>query len=239
MSAAPVNITQWLQQLPIPWLASNPVGRADVTSYGTVLDGQVDLLRQAVKARMPLIAPADALPHIGGDRALIQGPSESNTNFAIRVQDAWGAWSRAGQPAELLEQLYWDGFPGAMLVQQNGLAYSLSGSPTAGVDPTTLLVTTTLSANPTISGAPPWWMFDTSDSFCSRFAVVFPGSTFPPSMATADLTRLRVIISRWRPAEATCVGIYELTSGRFWGWPIATWGSGLNWGPSTSVAFTP
>ena len=109
----PTTITEWLQNLAIPWLVAGANGKADVTSYGTVMDGQVALTKLAVKARMPDLAPSDALVHIGNERGLIQGgsiagTSESNTAFATRLKQAWDlAWPYAGTPLAILLQLYY------------------------------------------------------------------------------------------------------------------------------------
>lgn len=406
------NLTEFMQQLPISWLVNGPVGLAEQTANGTALDYQVSLVRQAARAGMPLVCPSDAIQHVGGDRKLIQGPHESDSKFRIRCQDAWGSWSRAGTAVELLTELYYGEFYGAVLVQQNGLSYSLSAAPTPGQDPTALLTRSMLGQNTGITSAPqhrvevfivvggvlgvmeyqvsvdfssviplgfsvagdglgysvqipgyeeitiffepgtyvggsdylfltngtlsttggaidgvslecsPWWTFDARDYFCSRFAVLFPGPTFPPSLTTfgtatftgtssasvtwnnefpdttyrylcgpatfsggglvevtpdsstksrtgitvnasaaftgtadliawqsgsnpfadfhaSDLSRLRTLISTWRPGNATCVGIYALAQGRFWGWPVETWGDGDTWGHSEVVSYTP
>lgn len=182
----PRNITEWLQQVPIVWLVGNENGLADVTSYGSVLDDHVSLVRQAVKARMPNKAPSDALGYIGNDRVLIQGASEADTNFRTRLQTAWDDWARAGTALELLVQLFWAGFPGSTIVQQNGLYYQLSGDPVAGEDPTSLLVIGDLGVDitQTITGVgnPPWWSFDTNTDHTSRFAVILSsGGAFTTS----------------------------------------------------------
>lgn len=254
----PSNFVEWWASLPIPWLVSGANGQNEALSNGTVMDGQVDLLKQAVKARMPDYAPADALPHIGGDRLLFQGATESNASFIARLKAAWDDWARAGTQLELLAQLYWIGFPGAVIVQQNGLAYSLSGAPTAGVDPTALLTITNLStlgtalppypvysaSNPlgytkTIPSGSQWWTFDNKTDFCSRFAILFPTTggliAADGSVAAADVARMGLVVRTWRRASQTCVGVYVLTQGRYWGWPVRTWGAGGTWGPSNVV----
>jgi hypothetical protein len=111
---------------------------------------------------------------------------------------------------QLLEELYWAGFGGGVLVQQNGLAFNLSGTPTAGADNSALLVRTTCSAlsvaltsnvtPPTttqtgrsIPTATPWWQFAESRSananvsdtdYCNRFALLFPGMPLPSAFFT-------------------------------------------------------
>lgn len=260
----PSSFVEWAKNLPIPWLFGGPNGELDAASWPAVLDGQVTTLKDAVKARFPSYAPTDALPHIGGDRLLLQGASETNPSFITRLKSAWDDWARAGTQLELLAQLYWIGFPGAVIVQQNGLAYSLSGAPTAGADPTPLLTVTNLSTIGTALTPYPtyvefaagkstgfytkhipagassqWWTFDYRTDFCSRFAVLFPSTggliAGDGSIAAADVARMGQVIRTWRRASQTCVGVYVLTSGAFWGWPVETWGSGGNWGPSSVV----
>jgi hypothetical protein len=198
---ARTNFVTWAKNLPIPWLVAGPVGQAECSSWPAVVDSQIVLLDAARKVAYPDYAPSDALPNLGGDRKLVQGPAESDANFRIRLKGAWDDWARAGTWLELLVQLYWGGYTGAVIVQQNGLAYSLSGAPTAGADPTALLTVTTcatLSAALTSNVNPPtatttgrsipsgngWWQFadtrsanpNVSDTdYCNRFAVLFPG----------------------------------------------------------------
>lgn len=253
------NFHDALQELPIPWLFGGPVGQAEAGALGDVLDGQVDQLRQATKARMPTIGPVDALPHIANDRQLVQGPSESAQAFALRLQCADQQWQYAGSALSILFSLYYQGLaPYALLVQQNGLAFQLTGSlPTfiAGQpwDPTGNLTITNLSTNPLLEATPqPWWTFDLRDYFCSRFALLFP--TLPPSWTNvvspatpstsptlSQVNVIRSILRSWAKGSATCVGIYVVTVGRTLGWPVSTLGTaGSPGSPSSNVVvFTP
>lgn len=142
--------------------------------------------------RYPDTAPADALPHLGADRQLIQGINESDASFRTRCKDPWGQWSRAGTACGVLEQLYYFGLTGATWVQQNGLQYTLSGAPTPGQDPTGLVVASNTSASPivlsssaspyrTIPATTPWWWLGTNTDLCNRFAIIvnpWPFSAF-------------------------------------------------------------
>jgi hypothetical protein len=215
---AVVDFTSWYAALAsaIPWLFAGPNGLAEGRALGQFADAQRLYLKQGIQQRFPDYASTDALPYLGGDRKLIQGPSESNANFQIRLKTAWGnspitvsapglpaaqpggvveGWALAGTWLELLVQLYWAGFSGAVIVQQNGLAYNLSGAPTAGADPTGLLVTTNCGAltttisssvtpSRTIPAGTPWWYFDGDTDHCSRFAVLFPGPGLPSAFRT-------------------------------------------------------
>lgn len=177
----------WYRNLPIPWLVAGPNGQAEGGTWPSVLDTLSVTLDSARKASFPDYAPNDALPNLGGDRKLVRGPGESKPNLIVRLKGVWDDWARAGTWLELLVQLYWAGFTGAVIVQQNGLAYQLSGAPTPGADPTGLLVITTCSAlsvaltssvTPPTAAVPPqaalpgraipaltpWWQFAESAS---------------------------------------------------------------------------
>ena len=340
--STPTTIVEWLQGLPIPWLAGRTNGSNDVLSYGTVLDDNIDTVKEAVKARFPDYAPSDALPYIGSDRGLIQGPTETTADFITRLKTAWDDWARAATPLELLVQLYWARFPGAIIIQQNGQAYSLSGAPTAGADPSALLVINDVMPLPAalqsdseltriIPSGTPWWQMDESIyatftetylqdqslkvEFCSRFVIIFPNNigfttaakaTFTSSssasvswpiafsdtnydvivgpavrttgsasalvalassqtvsgitisgsasftgeatvlayagsdpfndLSDARLALLRAIIQRWKPAKASCLGIYVMEQVPAWGYPLTTtWGGGINWGAGDKI----
>jgi hypothetical protein len=219
------------------------------------MDGQVALTKLAVKARMPELAPSDALDNIGNERGLIQqgtiaGSAESNTAFGTRLKTAWDtAWPYAGTPLAILLQLYYSlGYTDVGINQQNGLSYSITTPPNA--DPTTSLVVSTAPnlvtpATPappytkTIPAGNPWFRFDDKTDFCSRFAVVFssplPGTWGGGVPPVSELNAIRKIIQQWRNAEATCVGIYVHISGNRWG-DGGVWGGALrNWGGSVTV----
>ncbi len=231
-----------------------------------------------------------------------------------------------------MTQLHWGGFENAIIVQQNGLSYTLSGPPVAGEDPTALVVIDELgeliaplqsSVTPTrsIPVGTPWWLFDFDTDFCSRFAIIWH-ETLPSVMRTGgvatftgtetgslahpwptitwnnqfidtnylamtgasvgspdftvfgivnqtasgasvasygtgfvgtvqamawrvgqnpfcdlheqDAARLEIIVRRWKPARATCMGGLVGIAGQMWGWPVTTWGS-WTWGGTDTV----
>jgi hypothetical protein len=184
------NYVQFYQQLPIPWLTQGPNGQAEGASWPSVLDGQVNLAKQAVKARLPSYAPVDALPYIGRDRRLLQGAAETTASFRVRLRDVWGQWSRAGTACGVLEQIaYFLQSNGAVWVQQNGLQQKLTAMPTPGVDPTSLmsitdtatLSTTLTSTSPpyrTIPAGTPWFALNPNTDFCNCFAIIVPSWPF-------------------------------------------------------------
>lgn len=238
--AIPTSITEWLQNLPIVWLTGNANGAADAAAQGSVYDGQVDLIKQAVEARFPDTTPADGMPYVGDNFGLIQGISENDAEFRIRCRTAWDQWALSGTWVELLYQLYFTcgiGGSNTYIVQQNGLAYSLSGTPTAGQSPILLLSISLLDLNYSVgdfSGVP-WWTFDNNDDLCARFAVVMLTSDLPTPTASSE-SILNVIVNRWKPAKAKYMGLFALTTGLLWGYPIGSqWGGGgLTWGGTST-----
>lgn len=82
-----------------------------------------------------------------------------------------------------------------------------------------------------------------SASFVGRVDLVaYTGDEPFAEIRSADLQRLRLVLRLWRPAKATCVGIYVLTQGKFIGWPPRSIGDtslGTTIGPSAVVYFSP
>ena len=205
----PSSIAEWAANLPIPWLVAGPNGAADVKAWATVVDQQIALTKQAAKVAMPGQAPVDALPHIGADRQLIQGAGESDASFRIRLRDAWAQWSRAGTWCSVLEQLWYFGATNAVIVQPNGLAYSFSGAPTPGQDPTALVsisntsaTTSTLTSTAppyrTIPAGTPWFAFDGNTDMTNRFAVILPSWPFA-TQAVATFSGTDTATVAWSP----------------------------------------
>lgn len=218
-----MSYVSWGQRLPIPWLVARAIGKAYTGAYMEQLDAQADHYRQATTSRFPTFAPVDALAPISDERQIERFPGVPDATFRGSLRNAWGAWIVAGSPFGLLARIV-EAFPTAVIVQQNGRGFYVSGG---------ALVAVTLGTNPTISETPPWWLFDFDDAHTSRFAVLV--FTDPTSV----IDQLRRTITRWKPAKATCVGIFYPSVGTTIGWPVRIIGNGSNIGPATVVAFTP
>ena len=81
-------------------------------------------LKQAVKCRMPLLAPPDALQYLGIERGITRGGGESNAAYAARVQRAWDSWQWAGSAFGVLSQLWAIGYTSTVILSR-GTLYSL------------------------------------------------------------------------------------------------------------------
>jgi hypothetical protein len=228
-----VTYEQYLQAKAPPWL-QDKYGLAWMGGIGATVDDYVADYVSGTLAAFPGLGPADALGILGDELGLDRGPFETDQQYAARLAGAWIAWPYAGTPLGVLVALYWAGFgTGMVVVQQNGLAYTLSGTPVAGVDPRPLLTVTTalgLSSQITSNVSPPtvtqhgvanpsvgsagrtipvgeafFASVDGDTDFCSRFFVYFPSLPF----------------SLFRPvsAKATFTG----TEDGVVPWPTASW----------------
>lgn len=182
------TIREWLLNLPIPWLVGGPWGRAEQGAQGTIYDGQVGLLKEAMQAAVPSAAPSDALDAIGADRQLIQGSAESDANFRIRLRDAWAQHKLRGTWLGLLIQLYWSlGVQpgGAYIIQQNGRVFSLITPPTAGesetIAATHLYIDQVPNDNVTFyPTSVPFYLLGPDRDHTSQFGIIFPSPWLGP-----------------------------------------------------------
>jgi hypothetical protein len=303
-------------------------------------DKTVDWCQQAVLEHLPQYASdPQSIALEADDRQLDTYPGEPTANIAARAPYWLEIHKFRGRGLGLLLGLHFAGFDGAVIVQQNGRALQLTlPLPTfsGNWDPTPNLVVTacsqlgvglTSSVKPPTVSSPgrsipagtPWWEFDSNTDFCSRFAILFPGTlpsyflttgratftgassaaltwnnAFPsssycigigPAVITdggggvtinadgttqtasgitlnasaaftgyvdcmawqvgsnpfadlhpADLQRLQNVIAKWRPAKATCVGVYALVAGKFMAWPVQNQGANTM-GPYSIATF--
>lgn len=71
----------------VPWLESE-LSQGTSAAVGDAQDAELALLKDGIKARFPLLAPADALPYLANDRGILQAPGESSDAFAVRLSHA-------------------------------------------------------------------------------------------------------------------------------------------------------
>lgn len=329
-----------MKRLRVSWMG--PKAQAIMGAFAKVVgDLSYDWMLRANIEHMPELASPTSVGLTASERQIDAGPTETTAALATRTTQAAILWRYAGTPLGLLMALHFAGFDGAVVVQQNGLAFQLQlPLPPIPViagqawTPQTSLITTpcsqlavaltssvtppsSSSAGRSIPAGTSWWEFDSNTDFCSRFAVLFPSlpasftnfsntgrasytasdtatltwstpmaagnpaayyvMTGPavvtdgggPVSVTADastettagvtmrasapftgyvdaasfgvtaldLQRLQTAISKWKPRKATCVGIYGVVVGKFFGWPVQAQ-SANTMGPAT-IAFYP
>lgn len=93
-----------INHLAPPWLQTGAAEKV-LYSFGLGLDMLVEKLFQGMKLHIPTKADPSALPYLGLDRLIGQGPSESNANYAIRLQKAYDSWRVAGNARSIAQQL--------------------------------------------------------------------------------------------------------------------------------------
>lgn len=215
----------WVSRLRLAWMGDK--AKAIMGGFAAAMaDKSLDWADAAVKMRMPTKASdVAAYPLIGSGRLLPQGPDELDADYATRLLYWTDIWKFARTPLGMLLGLHFIGLDGCYIVQQNGLAYSLSLPLPAfgdGWDPTPNLVitncmslATALTSNVTAGhSAPagvPWFKFDDDTDWCSRFCIIFPNG-FPSR--TEDF------------ATATFTGAEDGTIAH--PWPTATWSTPIS-----------
>ena len=323
----------WATRLRFAWMGAS--AKRIIGGIAAILgDKSVTWARQAQLEHMPEYAEdAASLVRIGAERGIERGPDDTDATYATRLTYARILDQLRGRPIGLALALHYGDFPGFVIVQQNGRYWKLDGTPVLedlvdAVGPPDWVDYGDLGEHENIEGDPPWWTFDSDRDFCSRFAVIFPGTTYPSSFTTwgtatftgseqsvpitwnnefpdatyhvlvgparvadnyedygpvsvaadlstrtatgisittasyfagtvdvlawqdgenpfadphpTDLARLRRLIRDWRPAKATCVGIYVVVQGVCWGWPVGTWDDEDDtWGACTVVEIDP
>src|SRR5690242_10048302 len=103
-----------------PTYMQDQYGQAWLGGIGAAMDDYAQQYVAGSLAAFPDYAPVDALPVIGDELGLDRGPFETDQQYAARLVGAWLAWKYAGTPLGLLVALYWAGFSGGLIVQQNG-----------------------------------------------------------------------------------------------------------------------
>lgn len=222
---------------------NGPNFRAFMGGLAAVMDRADTIAKQATREGYAALAEdAASLGMIGADYGIERGPTETVAEFQARLAYKVALNRLRGTPLGVLLALYYGEFEGAVLVQQNGRYHTLSAAPNLDdiVEMTSLpswVESDDTSTRP--SDGAPWWTFDDSDTFCSRFAVIFPVDAPNPGLSTAaTLARAQRLVKAWRPAKATCEGFVHVTAGKTIGYPVRLIDNGSDIGPSTTAVYS-
>lgn len=218
----------WITRLKVSWMGAN--AQRIYGGFAAALgDKTVDWALQGVLEHLPQYASDPvSIALAADDRQLDTYPGEPPANVAAR-EPYWLEINKfRGRGLGILLGLHFAGFDGAVIIQQNGRALSLSlplPPFTGNWDPTPNLVVQNASVAPvgiTSNLTPPtissvgrsiptgtaWASFDWNTDMASRFVVLFPGR-----IGRAETY-----------ATATFTGIED---GATVPWPIASWPSPL------------
>ena len=241
---------------------NGPQFRAFMGGLAAVMDKADVLARQATREGYGGLAEDDkSLGLIGADYGIPSAPSMTTEEYRDLLAYKVPLNQLRGTGLGLCLGLHFADFPGAVVVQQNGIAYQITGTVDLAdiVEPIALpswITMSTLSdSNPNIpastdgkpaiaAGTIPWWTIDggmdaEGNQWNGRFMVLFPSDVDDPALGTAaNLARIRRVIRAWRPAKARCAGIVVCTSGKLVGWPPRDVADGGTVGPGSATTYT-
>lgn len=145
-----------------PWMS---IGTNEKYMYnlGLACDALLEKLNQAMRAHMPIYAPPSALPYLGKDRVMSQGPLETDSDFVLRLQKSLDTWQLAGSRRAVMQQalLYVATFAVAVAGQvPEILTVSSSGSGTYAIWDTYYNTSDTNEAPVHVRVAPSNWDWD-------------------------------------------------------------------------------
>ncbi len=241
----------WLEGIRLAW--NGDKFRAIWGALGRAVgDANLTRAQQALAEHLPSFATDAQSVALTASERQIDGDPAHGELLAGLLPTWLQSWTRAGTMGGMLLAMDGAGFHNAVLVQQNGLGFSLH-DPSEFLSAGSIrydfpersdfvLWVTTLATNASVhldnGSASPWWTFPTEidtngDYFESQVAVLFPGGG---TLSSAEQDRLRSILVKWKPAKVTVANIYVLISGRFLGWPTTNQvGDGSSIGGSVTI----
>lgn len=224
------SLRDFINHIAPTWLQT---GNAEkyLYAYGLGLDFLIEKLYQATKLHIPTIADPSALPYIGLDDGIAQGPNESNANYALRLQNAYDNAKRAGTARGIATDLrgYLSPFsPTMRFVDRTGNWYTW----TSDMDPQKVPASVTHGVPPNIDGAggqyapsvfdpvgyQKWnyWLViyaNASQQWCSKGANYDSGETYDSNLAydfaqpQSLFDGVRKIVQARQAANAWCRAI--------------------------------
>jgi hypothetical protein len=208
------------------WL-QGPLGAAWAGAVGSAKDEIASRAKQAVKASLPLICPADALAVIGEEVGLPRGIVEPEASYRSRLAAAYEAWVWAGTPYGLLRAFQLAGYPSVLVQCQSGKQFTL-GAGGALAD----LAISSMAAPVHLGGSPSELWSDLAVLITKPWPTWWSGA---PADGTNDQKAAAALIVKWKNAYNRCVKL-TVVDGPTWG--IMTWGA-FTWGGGTNTVWTP
>lgn len=211
------NYTDFVKNIPIPWLTSNTNGLKYWAQIANLMDANTESTKDGVMASFPEYCPTDGYSYLGREYGILQGVSETDTAFSYRMRRYWNAWEFSGTALGILAQLYFQGYTNAYLIQRNGLVFQLNGRPDISNtgDMTDVLTYWDAGNNP-VTGQP-IFTFNDEYNIASRFTIYLPVPAAwtdiqdpPTNTSSPTISELNIIlesINQWKPAKATFDGL--------------------------------
>lgn len=201
-----------------------------------VLGMGIDLLlekaNQGVKARFPTVCDPSALPYIGADRLIPQGPGEPISSYRVRLQRAFPSWAHAGSPFGILSSVLPMFLPLTPVVRtvsdkSDWDSYQAGADPTKPPDHEFVTAQNWNWDNDTYDAGPQsliriaqwwrWWLilFAVSpNSWCTKGPVIGAGQgwkigpnnprSIGLSVPASTIQSIRQIVNQWMRAGSWC-----------------------------------
>lgn len=235
-------------QVAPPFLQQGAFGRGPGVSgrymqmLGMGLDTIATRAQQAALVSLPGQGDPSALPFLANDRLLVQGASETNASFILRLSGAFDAWRVAGTPWAVLQQTsaLFNGFSGGTppmrTVSDSSVWDYYAAAANTKTPPTHLLP---ISSNwnwdghsewtGMVPGATPWWRYWLIvDSFGGSQWTSTEGNwgdagnwgdgtaSWGLSQPPAIFSSIRTVIRTWQSATSWCRWVVvNLNSGSY------------------------
>lgn len=212
---------EWYVSTLMPAWLSGDMGRSMALALGQIKDLAKDAAKEAVKAHLPLIAPADALPAIGADRSLERG-AQSEGAFRLYLSQSFDVWTKGGTKTGIEDAIDVLGYCTADVYDAHTIDLGPGDTP-ASAWARFIIV---------LSGHP-WQPDGTWDDPGTWDDGGTWDSTAPAEAVDAIIRAVR----RWKGAHAQCLGVVVLFGdAELWDVPGGTWDDPGTWAEDEDAA---
>lgn len=219
------DFREWYVSTLFPAWLLGPMGQGFALAFGQIKDAAKDAAKEAVKARFPLLAPADALPSIGSDRLLERG-AQTEAAFRAYLAEAFDLWSAGGTATGIEAAVDVLGYGTATVYDAH--AIGLGPDPTPSSSWAKFIV---------YLDGHPW----ASDGIWDDPGTWDDGGTWDSTAPLAAASAILRAVRRWKGAHALCVAVVlPFGDTELWDLPIGgIWDDPGTWDEGNGAAYWP
>jgi hypothetical protein len=104
ISNSPFSGSMTVPGIYFPGFILGPNGTQYVGAMGNAIDALQEKFLQANLAKCPGFGDPSLIPYQAADRVMVQGVTEPNSSFIVRLKNAFNSWGRVGGRPAVLEQ---------------------------------------------------------------------------------------------------------------------------------------
>jgi hypothetical protein len=219
------DFREWYVSTLLPTWLLGPMGQGFGLALAQVKDLVKDAAKEAVKARFPLLGPADALPSIAADRNLERGAQTENA-FRIYLTQAFDLWAKGGTKEGIEEAVDLLGYATATVYD----AHTIDLGPGPTTDSAWARFIVVLADHP--------W---TSDGTWDDPGTWDDGGTWDSDAPKDAVDAILRQVKRWKGAHSQCLFVVvPFGDAEIWDLPLdGTWGDPGVWDEGENVAYWP